>query len=252
MTAYRSPLPEMGSDNMDGSYPWTPWRTVRSTIDKLWDPQNSPHHAIIGLTGSGKSYLATRGILETCQQDRVLIIDTKGDDESVRIGRVVKKLPKHTWYSALGRRQDGPKEKWYRIVVPDNRQAGHDIVGEALSNAYDEGDWVVYIDELWEVTGRGTEGLGLEGIMSKLWRKGRSQHLSVVAATQTPVAVPRLFYDQASFAWIGHIRDEERQKRLLEIGGMSKKELPIISSLKKRQWLLSANEGEYFARTVVQ
>lgn len=234
------------------SYPWVPWRTVRSTIDKLWDPENSPHHSIIGLTGSGKSYLVTKGILSLCEQDRVLVIDTKGDDKSVRIGRVVKKLPKHTWYSALGRRQDGPRDKWYRIVAPDNRTEAHEVIGEALSNAYDEGDWVIYVDETWEVTGRGEEGIGLEAVMSKIWRKGRSSNVSIVAATQTPVAVPRLFYDQASFAWIGHIRDEERQKRLLEIGGMSKKELPIISSLKKREWLVSANEGEYFARTVVE
>jgi hypothetical protein len=63
--------------------------------------------------------------------------------------------------------------------------------------------------------------------------------------------VPRLFYDQAAFAWIGRIRDEDRQKRLLEIGGLSKRDLPIVSSLKKRQWLLAADDGDYFARTVV-
>ncbi len=248
MTAYR-PLPDASPDT--SLYPWVPWRTVRSTVDKLWDPENASHHSIIGLSGSGKSFLATKGILDLCAYDRVLIIDTKGDDPSTQIGQVVKKLPKHTWYSALGRKRDGPYEKWYRLVAPDDVKQGHDVVGEALNNAYDEGDWVIFIDETWEVTGRGEYGLGLEGVMSKLWRKGRYRHVSVIAATQTPVAVPRLFYDQASFAWIGHIRDEERQKRLLEIGGMSKKELPIISGLKKRQWLLSANEGEYFARTMV-
>lgn len=233
------------------AYPWTGWQAVRSRVDQLWDPENSPHHALIGLTGSGKSYLATRGILELCKFDRVLVIDTKGDDDAVRIGQKVDRLPKHTWYSALGRKRDGPREKWYRIVAPDDRKAGHDIVGDALTTAYNDGDWVIYIDELWEVTGKGSEGLGLEDVMSKIWRKGRSRRVSVVAATQSPVMVPRLFYDQASFAWIGHIRDEDRQKRLLEIGGMSKKELPVIASLKKREWLLSANEGEFFARTMV-
>jgi hypothetical protein len=65
------------------------------------------------------------------------------------------------------------------------------------------------------------------------------------------VEVPRLFYDQASFAWIGRIRDEERQKRLLEIGGMSKKDLPVLATLQRRQWLLAADNGEFFARTSV-
>jgi hypothetical protein len=73
----------------------------------------------------------------------------------------------------------------------------------------------------------------------------------MIAATQTPVEVPRLFYDQASFAWIGRIRDEDRQKRLLEIGGLTKRDLGSISSLKRREWLLCADNGEYFARSKV-
>jgi len=237
----------------ENSYPWVPWNRVARKIDEMWDPENAAHHSIIGLTGSGKSYLAVNGILGMCQYDRVLIIDTKGDDPTTnKTGRVVRTLPKHTWYSAMGRRQDGPREKWYRLVVPDNLTTARDVVGEALNNAYDEGEWVIYIDECWDVTGNNPDvGLRLEGIVSKIWRKGRSRHVSLVAATQTPVSVPRLFYDQASFAWIGRIRDEERQKRLLEIGGMSKRDLPILASLNRREWLVAADNGEYFARTVV-
>lgn len=232
-------------------YPWTPWAKVRSFLNKAWDPENAPHHSLIGLTRSGKSYLAVNGILGLCEYDRVLIVDTKGDDPSTRVGRVIKKIPRNTWYTPLGRSKDGPREKWYRIIAPENRQSAHDMIGEALTNVYDEGDWVIYIDECWEVTGKGNEGLGLEEVMNKIWRKGGYKHVSVVAATQTPVMVPRLFYDQAAFAWIGRIRDEDRQKRLLEIGGLSKRDLPIVSSLKKRQWLLAADDGDYFARTVV-
>lgn len=233
-------------------YPWVDWSSVKSVVNKLWDPENIPHHSIIGLTRSGKSYLAANGILSLCENDRVLIVDTKGDDPSTQIGQPVKRIPKHTWYSAMGRKRDGPREKWYRLVVPENRKVGAEMVEEALSNCYDEGEWVVYIDECWEVTGKGSEGLGLEDIMSKLWRKGGYRHVSVVAGTQTPVQVPRLFYDQAGFAWIGHIRDEDRQKRLIEIGGLAKRDLSVLSTLKRRQWLLCADGGDYFARTVVK
>lgn len=232
-------------------YPWVPWARVSAIVDKMWDPENMPHHSIVGLTRSGKSYLAVNGILDLCKYDRVLIVDTKGDDPSTTVGRVVTRLPRHTWYTPLGRRQDGPREKWYRIIAPKDRRVAHDVIGEALSNAYDEGEWVIYIDETWEVTGKGDEGLGLEGIMNVLWRKGGYRHVSVVAGTQTPVMVPRLFYDQASFAWIGAIRDEDRQKRLIEIGGMSKKDLSVVSTLKRRQWLLAADGGEFFGRTIV-
>lgn len=232
-------------------YPWRPWAAVKTQLNTMWEPENSPHHSIIGLTRSGKSYLAINGILDLAKFDRVLIIDTKGDDQSTQVGRVVRRLPKHTWYSAMGRKQDGPYEKWFRIIAPDDRIQANSIIGEALNSAYDEGEWVIYIDECWEVTGKGTEGIGLEGVMSKLWRKGGYRHVSVVAATQSPVNVPRLFYDQASFAWIGRIRDEDRQKRLLEIGGLSRKDLSILSTLKRREWFLAADNGEYFARTMV-
>src|SRR5690349_24944592 len=69
--------------------PWEEWETVQSRVNKMWDPQNTPHHSIIGLTGSGKSFLAVNGILKPmCTWDRVLIIDSKRDDPLVsKIGR---------------------------------------------------------------------------------------------------------------------------------------------------------------------
>ena len=235
------------------SYPWTQWSSVRQYLNKAWDPENAPHHSLVGLTRSGKSYLAINGILDLCEFDRVLIVDTKGDDPSTQVGKVIKKIPRNTWYEPFSSvEKRGAHEKWYRLIAPDNRTQAHEVVGEALSQCYDEGDWVIYIDECWEVTGTGTEGIGLEDVMNKIWRKGGYRHVSVVAATQTPVRVPRLFYDQAAFAWIGAIRDEERQKRLTEIGGISRKDLSVVSTLKKRQWLLAADDGDYFARTVVK
>jgi DNA helicase HerA-like ATPase len=236
-----------------GQYPWVPWSRVSTVVHKIWDTENLAHHSIIGLTGSGKSYLAVKGILEMRRMDKVLIIDTKGDDESTSYGKVVNQLPRASWYQSLQHRdEERPYSKWLRIIAPDDRQSAHDKIGAALDQAYDEGDWTVFIDECAEVCDpQGREGLGLNAMMSKLWRKGRYRGVSVVAATQAPVGLPRLFFDQASFAWIGRIRDEERQRRLLEIGGMSRKDLSIISTLERRQWLLAADNGELFARTMV-
>lgn len=249
----RQPRTLTSADAPMASYPWTPWPRVQNYVNSLWDPEQIPHHSIVAQTRGGKTFLATEGILKPmCKYDRVLIVDTKGDDPSLQVGQPVKRIPKNTWYTGMGRRRDKPYEKWYRVIAPKNRQSAHDMIGEVLDNCYDEGEWVIYIDELWEVTGKFHEdGLDLGGIMSRLWRKGGYRHVSVVSGTQTPVAVPRLFYDQAGFAWIGAIRDEDRQKRLLEIGGISKKDLPVLSTLKRRQWLLCADGGEYFARTIV-
>lgn len=250
----RQPRQLTSVDAPTGQYPWLPWQRVENYVNHLWDPEQIPHHSIVAQTRGGKTYLAIEGILKPmCAWDRVLIIDTKGDDPSSQVGQVVKRLPRNTWYQNLQRKQDEKYGKWYRVIAPKNRQSAHDHIGEILDQVYDEGDWVVYIDELWEVTGKFHEdGIDLGGTMSRLWRKGGYRHVSVVSGTQTPVAVPRLFYDQAGFAWIGAIRDEDRQKRLLEIGGISKKDLPVLSTLKRRQWLLCADGGEYFARTMVK
>lgn len=222
-------------------------------VNREWDPENMPHHSIIGLTGSGKSYLGINGILRPlCAMDRVLLIDTKGDDPIVsRQGRPVTQIETPKFWQRMGKKRHA-FDDWQRLVVSDERNEARHQVRTALGRAYDEGNWVIFVDETWDLTSKDPDvGLNLGGILAKIWRKGRGRHVSLVAATQTPVEVPRLFYDQASFAWIGRIRDEERQKRLLEIGGMSKRDLPILATLQRRQWLLAADNGEFFARTQV-
>lgn len=235
------------------AYPWVEWPQVAMWVNRAWDPENVPHHSIIALTGGGKSYLAVNGILRPlCAMDRVLLIDTKGDDPIVSAqGRPVRQIETPKWWEGKTRRPE-PFDKWQRLVVSDDRDEARHQVRTALNRVYAEGNWVVYLDETWDITSKDPDvGLNLGGPLAKIWRKGRGRHVSLVAATQAPVEVPRLFYDQASFAWIGRIRDEERQKRLLEIGGMSKRDLPVLATLQRRQWLLAADNGEYFARTKV-
>jgi hypothetical protein len=233
--------------------PWVDWPAVSSYVDTNWDPENNPHHSIIGLTGSGKSYLAINGILHgCCRHDRVLIIDTKGDDSLVSsTGKAVREIPRHAWYSGLGKR-DEPTSLWYRLVVKDDPIEAKRQVFNALKRVYQEGEWVVYLDEIYDITHPRLPNLGLEPWVTQIYKKGRSRHVSIVAGTQSPAWVPRVFYDQASFAWIGRIRDEQRQKRLLEIGGLAKTDLPFVSTLQKREWLLAADNGDYFARTTVK
>jgi hypothetical protein len=231
--------------------PWHDWPVIRGYVDRAWDPLNAPHHAIVGLTGSGKSYLAINGILKPlCRTDRVLIVDTKEDDPLVsQAGRAVREIPRHTWEGRGRRRED--YDHWYRLVVHDDREKAREQVYKALRRTYAEGNWVLYFDELRDITDRVDPGLGLMPQVDVIYRKGRTRKASIVAATQAPRWVPSSFYDQSSFAWIGRIRDEERQKRLREISGMQRAMLPVIGELQRREWLLAADNGEFFARTKV-
>ena len=70
------------------------WNEVKFDIYGRWTPTNSPHHSIISLTGGGKSYLATRGLLPMRGWRRTLLIDNKGDDDTLRdVGRRVREIP---------------------------------------------------------------------------------------------------------------------------------------------------------------
>ena len=184
------------------AFPWLDWASVARFVNKMWDPENNPHHSIVGLTGSGKSYLAVNGILRPlCSYDRVLLIDTKGDDPIVSSqGRPVKQLESARLWQGLTRKRQ-PYDRWQRLVVNDDRKIARAQVGAALRRVYEEGSWVVYVDETWDLTSKDPDvGLNLGPQLARIWRKGRSRHVSLIAATQTPVEVPRLFYDQASFA----------------------------------------------------
>lgn len=235
-------------------FPWLGWPQVSQYIDRAWDPENAPHHSIIGLTGSGKSYLAVNGILRPlCAMDRVLIFDTKGDDPLVsKQGKRVTALQSERVWRSLTRRRE-PFDLWQRLVVSDDREHARRQVGHALDQVWRQGNWVIFFDEIRDITDPHKEtGLGMLAPVDRIYRKGRSRHISIIAATQAPRWVPSSFYDQSSFAWIGRIRDKVRQKRLLEIGGLSSDALPIVGQLQRREWLLSADNGEFFARTTVK
>lgn len=237
-----------------GEYPWTSWSTVESAVNKAWDPENEPHHLVVGATGSGKSYLVANGILKPmCSKDRVLIIDTKGDDKTIsQIGKPIHDLPRRTWYTGMQSRKK-PMSEWYRLITDDDNDKARYQVAKALTHCIDEGNWVIYLDEAAEVCEPTKPvGLGLGGIVSHGMRKGRSRHVSFINATQAPVWVPRWLVDQSSFVWIGRIRDEERHKRLIQVGGMPKKDLPFLASLQKREWMLAADPIDLFYRTKVE
>lgn len=232
------------------------WSQVHKYVSKSWDPTNRPHHSIIGLTGSGKSYLAINGILRPmCSNDRVLLIDTKGDDPTLSgAGTPCKAIPDNSWGKKLGRRPE-PFSAWHRLVVdvnPEKTDQAKQQVYTALKRVYNDGNWVVYLDEIRDITSPKIPSLGLESYVDYIYRKGRSKSISIIAATQAPRYCPTSFYDQASFSWIGYLRDRDKQKRLLEIGGLDKSELPVIENLEPRHWLLCADSGRHIVRTTVK
>lgn len=226
------------------SIPTRSWQAVLRRVDVLWKPEFAPHHSILGQNGSGKTHLIVHGILPLCADDKVCIIDNKGDDPTLAGAKAkpVRFLPSHLKRVTFDDAR--PRSAWYRLVVYDDHGQAQDQVGRTLQQIYKEGDWIVVLDETRAISDPRSPGLGLQPELDRLWLRGRSRRISVVAATQAPRWVPTSFYDQCQFVWCSRIRDERAHQRIMEIGSMTRAHIPHIARIRKRRWLYMDDEEE--------
>ncbi len=227
----------------DANIAHVPWDEIHGRVGNFWIPGDAPHHSIVAQTRGGKSFLIGQGILRHKEYDRVLIVDVKGDDPTyAEIGKPVDKIPKlgiRTFKDWLSEAK--PREHWYRLVVREDWNDARQQVGKALAQCYKEHDWTIVLDETRALTDARPPGLNLSPLVEQLWLRGGSKGINVVAATQGPRWVPRSFYEQAQFHWIGRIEDEDSQKRLREIGGMERYHLPVIKGLQRHHFIYTDN-----------
>lgn len=229
--------------------PHKPWDEVRFDIYKRWQPKDAPHHSIISLSGGGKSFLATRGLLPMRGWRRTLIIDNKGDDETLRdVGKRVRQIPKKDPMFMSKKEAD---HSWYRLIVYDDWNKARQQVKDALAHCYRQGDWTIFVDETRNLTDPRVPSLNLRNYVEQIWLRGRSRGVEMVSMTQAPRWVPSSFYDQPSFVWIGRINDERAHQRLREIGGLRRQHLGIIQRLQKREFLVVGDGGDYTAITKI-
>jgi hypothetical protein len=229
------------------SIPHKSWEEVKFEIFKRWRPLNSPHHSIISLSGGGKSYLATRGLLPMRGWRKALIIDNKGDDETLRdVGKRVRQLPKKDpWFQ----NKEHGDHSWYRLMVYEDWGKAREQVKNALAHCYRQGNWTIFVDETRNLTDPRVPSLNLRNYVEQIWLRGRSRGVEMVSMTQAPRWVPSSFYDQPSFVWIGRINDERAHQRLREIGGLKRGHLGLIQRLQKREFLVVGDGGDYTAIT---
>jgi hypothetical protein len=230
------------------------WNEIHSRVGKLWIPGDAPHHSIVAQTRGGKSYLIGEGILKHVEAENVLIIDVKGDDPTYeKIGTPVRKIPSrfsrtfNDWLS-----EGKPREHWYRMVVSEDWTQARKQVSSALAQCYDEHNWTVVLDETRALTDPRPPGLNLSPMVEQMWLRGGSKGIRVVAATQGPRWVPRSFYEQAQFHWIGCVEDEDSQKRLREIGGMEREHLQTIKELQKHHFVYTDRQEDQRFRAITK
>jgi len=214
---------------------------VQQRVSRLWQPEFAPHHSILGQNGAGKSYLIVNGLLPLCLRDNVLLLDSKGDDPVLNASgaKPVVRVPAR-WRRAMDNNDD--RDSWYRLKIYDNVAQAQDQVGRALETVYSEGEWIVVLDETRAISDPRSPGLGLQPLLDRMWLRGRSRKICVVASTQAPRWVPTSFYDQCQFVWSSRIRDERAHQRIMEIGSMTRAHIPHIASVRKRRWIYMDDE----------
>lgn len=239
------------SDRSELEIPHAEWGDIYNRVGNLWLPKKTPHHSIIAQTRGGKSYLIGNGILPLIQDEKVLIIDVKGDDPTfAEIGKPVHRIPRQGSRTFWDWMSEGkPREHWYRLIVKEDWAEARKQVHQALQTCYREQNWTVVLDETRALTDPRPPGLNLSPMVEQMWLRGGSKGICVVAATQGPRWVPRSFYEQAQFHWIGAVEDEDSQKRLREIGGMERHHLETIKNLPKWHYVYTdrlADDGVRF------
>lgn len=227
---------------------------IRERVAEYWDPVEAPHMSIMGQTRSGKSFLARHGIVSPMLNFRkLLILDAKGTDATLRgFGRPVQAIPRYMRTVRQMIREERPGDNWFRLQIRRGQQAGHDQVGEALEIVYNEGDWIVLVDELRHLVDARYPGINLKDQWEELMLRGGSRGIGLINLSQEPKWLPSSYYTQASFYWISRIEDEAVQKRITEIGS-SRALLPHLQTIPKRQWLYMDNldDDRFWARTMV-
>lgn len=172
------------------------------------------HITIVGTTGSGKTVLA-RELLE--YRNYTAVLGTKNEDNEL-----------YDPFEELGYEitddfDPSPDADESRIIFrprlssPDRK--GLDKQRQAfermLHEIWDYGGWTIYADEVYYVSNK----LKLDTQLELFWSGGRSNHITVVAATQLPVSIPLMAFDQATHLFLFRNSDQYRIKRMAEFAG---------------------------------
>ena len=161
-----------------------------------WNP--GEHVAVIGRTGTGKTYLMSRLV---GWRQFVAIFRTKADDIKFPGFQTV------TDHKALN---DVYKQRL--LIVPEYRRQAS-IGAATFETIWKRGGWTIFLDELFYV-----HRLGLGAYVDMLLTQGRSKRISVVTGMQRPVWVTRFALSEVThiFAFGGEKRD---LKTLSEMAG---------------------------------
>lgn len=197
------------------------------------------HVAIVGPTGQGKTTLALR-LLE--RRKWVVILATKPKDDTLKGLR---------GYSVI-RKWPAPRPDVRRLILwpkwssPQDDSSQKRVFHHALMAIFKAGSWCVFADDTQYLG----EHMGLRRDLNAMWLNARSIGVSLMAATQRPVWVPREMWANSTHLYIFGTRNGDDLRSLGSLAGLDAKEArAVVGSLPKYHALyINLREPE---RTVI-
>lgn len=195
------------------------WDQFARWFKKQWEP--GQHVALIGPTGVGKTTFAL-GILPMRKYS--MAYDPKGGDTNLgKIG--FQRITAHPLPRKI--RTDIDEGRPARLIIGpvvrnrEDRPKQISLFRQYLRDAFTEGGWTVYIDELQVMADR----MKLTDDVVELLIAARDRGVSVVSSFQRPANVPRAASDQTHWLMVWATRDVDVVNRLAEMAGRPKAEI---------------------------
>jgi nucleoside-triphosphatase THEP1 len=208
------------------------WSVLGPEFAKVWgradpaDPQ--PEHVeILGMNGSGKTYLLMK-ILQERMLVRgsyiVLVVTKRSDKVFAKLGwpivREIRDLRKY-------------KQCIYwpqTTLIGQQRKAFHEIrIRELLSRLWvPDSNRVIAFDEIAYVESLSS---AVKELVAMYWREGRSNGITVVAMKQRPQGVQRDMSSETWWTFAFVPKDHSDAERFAELFGNRKDWLPVFDSM---------------------
>lgn len=209
--------------------------------------QQGEHVGMIGPTGSGKTTLAL-SLLNVRRY--VVVFATKPRDATL------DELVKYAGYKKIDHWKGNlsPYKVPRRILWPNARslyaaEYQRKRFREAMRAIYDEGNWCVYLDELWMMD----NFLKLNFEIRVYLQQARSLGISLIAGTQRPRYVPLEVYDQSTHLFFWRDNDEENLKRISGISWLNSRMVrQAVANLERHEvlYINTRNSDVYMMRFV--
>ncbi len=180
-------------------------------------PKLGSRSLLAGKTGTGKTTLARFILSDLHYKQRVpsiVIIDPKGTFKFD--GMII---------DAVEEAQTNQAEPVliYRPNPDNSVKDDVDAYDRLLKWIYRRGNTVLYIDEAYALA---PDGITYPNAIRPLYTRGREFGVTVIAATQRPVHIPRVMYTEAEYFYCFALNAKSDRERIAEMIGEEAKQSP--------------------------